>query len=90
MNLSPLRVHGRWLAVTMIAPSQLVSGLTVVMNIAGVVHMPQSSTSQSALVSPRIAAVASRGPDRRESRPTAMVRSAGVLPSFSARKHANT
>ena len=74
----------------MIAPFAWVSGATVAMYMAGVVHRSQSNTSQSAAVMPRISAALSRGPEWRESRPTASVSRSVVVPSRSASHWANT
>lgn len=63
----------------MIAPSASVFSSIVVMNIAGVVQSPQSNTSLSAAVMPRISAAFSLGPEFRESRPTAIFNLSGVV-----------
>ena len=41
-NFMPFRLKGRWLAVSMMAPSKSLSGRTVDWNMAGVVMRPQS------------------------------------------------
>ena len=43
-NFIPLRLKGKWLAVSIIAPSAFVSSKTVDINIAGVEASPQSKT----------------------------------------------
>ena len=63
MNLKPFFSEGWWLAVIMMEPLARVDSSTQTMNMAGVVHMPQSSTSQSAAFMPRISASFSRGPE---------------------------
>ena len=85
-NFIPLRLYGRWLAVSMIAPSALISSNTVVMNIAGVDASPQSMTLAPRDVSPPIAAFFSSGPETRESRPIVTFMSDADRPVFFSRK----
>ena len=51
------------------------------MYIAGVVHMPKSSTDAPALLTPSAAACSSAGPEMRLSRPMAMVTCVTGLPT---------
>ena len=82
-SLMPLRLKGRWLAVIMTAPSQSISGSRVVMNMAGVVAMPQSYTWPPSDTSPRQTACARFGPVSRLSRPTATLRLSFPVFAFS-------
>ena len=84
MSLKPFLYQGSRPAVVITAPSQLVSGSIVVSAMAGVVHRPQSSTSQSAAVRPLMKAAASFSPLRRESRPTEITSRSVVVCVLSA------
>ena len=90
MNLKPFFSEGWWLAVIMMEPLARVDSSTQTMNMAGVVHMPQSSTSQSAAFMPRISASFRRGPEERESWPTASLSLSVVVPYLRATQRANT
>jgi hypothetical protein len=79
-NLQPLRCDGRWLAVSITAPSQAKPGVTVLMNMAGVDAMPKSSTRAPPEAIPSISAVISGGPLIRLSRPADTVNPAASLP----------
>ena len=81
----PLRSKGKCEAVTMMAPSHFRS--TVVMNIAGVVHRPQSSTLTCAAPRPSSAPPTSSPCDSRGSCPTATV--SASLPVCSRKNAAN-
>lgn len=66
----------------MIEPSNFVSGKTMLMNIAGVVAMPQSTTLTPQEERPAIAAFARASPVIRESRPIPTVKDSTDLPHF--------
>ncbi len=70
--------------MTITAPSHPKPGRTVDINMAGVLAMAQSRQAAPSREMPSIAAAASSGPERRESRPTPMVSSLGAFPFFSA------
>ena len=72
-NLSPLRLNGRWLAVTITEAVALVWSLTVVINMAGVEASPQSSISAPILTAPLMKVALTASPDRRQSAPIAIV-----------------
>ena len=74
-NFSPLRLNGRWLAVTITAAEAIVGALTVDINIAGVEASPQSTTFAPACIAPFTKASLMPSPDRRQSVPIATVRS---------------
>jgi hypothetical protein len=76
-NLQPLRCDGRWLAVSITAPSQEKPGVTVLMNMAGVEARPKSSTRAPPEAIPSISAAISRGPLIRLSRPAETVNAPG-------------
>ena len=81
-NFIPLRSLGRWLAVSITAPSKAVSGKTVLINIAGVEARPQSKAAAPQAVMPPMAAAVRLLAVRRLSWPTPTRRSAGALPVF--------
>ena len=81
-NFSPLRFQGRWLAVTITAPSQPKPGRTVDINMAGVLAMAQSRQEAPSRRTPSAALAASSGPESRESRPTPTVSFPGAFPFF--------
>ena len=71
--------------MSMIPASYAAPGVTVAMKHAGVVASPMSTTLPTPLlVNPANMALASAGPLSLGSRPTAMERSPGFLPFFSA------
>ena len=72
-NFSPLRLKGRWLAVTMTEAVAFTASLIVVINMAGVEARPQSTTLAPASVAPFTKALLMLLPERRQSVPTAIV-----------------
>ena len=69
-NFSPFRFQGRWLAVIITAASNSYPGVTVVMNMAGVVHRPMSVTFRPQTANSPHSHCAIVSPESRESRPT--------------------
>ena len=87
-NRKPFRPGLAAPAVTITAPSTGSGALESVRMTAGAGHWPQSSTSLSAAVMPRITAAMMRSPEGLPSRPTASRSASGVFPSRRARKQA--
>ena len=86
-NLTPFRFQGRWLAVSMIAPSYSYPFVTVLMNMLGVLERPKSARSAPISRMPSAAACSSRSPESLESRPMESFRS--LLLNFSCRYSTN-
>ena len=72
-NFSPLRLNGRWLAVTITAAVAFSCSLMVVINIAGVDASPQSTTFAPASLAPFTKAPLIMSPEMRQSIPTVIV-----------------
>ena len=72
-NLRPLRLNGRWLAVTITEAVAFTVSLMVVINMAGVEAKPQSTTLAPASAAPFMKAPLMALPERRQSIPTAIV-----------------
>ena len=88
MKRKPFTAGMGALAVTITAPSTRSGPSCTVMKSAGVAHSPQSSTSLSAAVMPRVSAALMRAPEGRGSRPTASRSASGVVPRRSASQQA--
>ena len=86
-NFNPLRFQGKWLAVTITAPSARSCLSTVAINIAGVDAIPKLSTVAPTAAAPLAKACRSAGLEMRESLPTAMV--CAVFPFFSPSQATN-
>ena len=71
-NFNPFLFQGKWLAVTITAPSAQSCSSTVAINIAGVEAIPKLSTVAPAAAAPSAKALQSAGLEIRESLPTAI------------------
>src|SRR6266542_2206750 len=79
-NFRPFLLKGKWLAVSITEPSYWHFSNTVLINMAGVEAIPQSTAEAPADTIPCIKAFINEGPDILESLPTETVNFSGGKP----------